>query len=223
VSEPWPGLEPSVTAIGLILIPLGLWHTFYTGSEAVEVARLTTWDMVAAAAALSAFIGWRWSRTIAELALSLWTVAFAAFGATTAMQIAGPAEPIDLLPAVQTGVLVGLTAAGLLWYWLAGVWRQQLREGRPWTVAGRLIPLADRIGFLAAALALLVGAKVALWPRMPYGAADNSAVRLVVVSLVYLLLIGMCLFAAKRMGKRTMFYMAGLAAVVWFLFLWLRR
>ncbi len=152
------GMETSVTVIGLALVPLGLWHTFSTGEVAHTVARLTTWEIAAGGLSLSIFIAWRWSRTLAELALALWTVALAALGATTAVELAGPRpSPIEQLPVVQSGALLGLSAASLLWFWLASVWGRQLRDGRAWTTTGRLIPLADRVGFLSAGLAVLVG------------------------------------------------------------------
>ena len=224
-SKPWPGLEVSVRALGLALVPIGLWHAFSTGAEAWQVARLTTWDMAAAALALSIFIAWRWSPSVAELALALWTVSLAAFGATTAQQVAGPAgtaASIDRLPVVHSGALLGLAGASLLWFWLRGLWRGQLRNGRAWTTAGRLTHLADRMGFLSAALAVLVGAKLALWPRLPYGAADNSPGRLWASSLIFLLLVGACLYAAKQTRRPTLLGLAGMAGVLWGVFLWLR-
>jgi hypothetical protein len=223
VSRPWPGLEPTVTAIGYVLLPLGLWHAFSTGADGHQIARVTTWDMAAGALGLSIYIGWRWSRTVAELALSLWTLALAASAATTAQEITRSRSSIERLPVVHTGVLAGLTAATLLWFWLAGVWRQQLRDGRAWTTAGRLIPLVVRVGFLAGALAVLVGAKLALWPGMTYGSADNSWTRLTIGSTTYALLMGTCAYAASRVYKQpTMWWLTGLAAAAWGLFLWLR-
>lgn len=224
VSRPSPGLEASATAISLVLIPMGLWHAFSTGVGAMQIARLTTWDMAAAALALSVFVAWWWSGTLAELSLSLWTVSLAAFGATTAIQVAAPrASSIEELPIIQSGVLLGLTVASLVWFWLASVWQQQLRDGRAWTTAGRLIPLADRIGFLSAALAVLVGAKLAVWPRLQHGSADNGLGRMYTVSLIFLLLVAACLYAARRTRRPTLLWLAGLAVWVWCLFIWLRR
>lgn len=221
-SPPWKGLQTSALVIGLVLIPTGLWHTFSTGTGACQVARLTTWNMAAAALALSTFIAWRWSDTLAELALSLWSVSLAAFGATTALEwtaSAGEAAPIDQMPAVQTGVLAGLAAASGLWFWLAGHWQRQLHRGRPWTAAGRLIPLADRIGFLAAALAVLVGAKMAFWPSFMGTSSDDSTERLVVASVFYLLLTIVCLYGAWQTRRTARFHLAGVVVLIWVLFL----
>jgi hypothetical protein len=223
VSKPSPGLAASATAIGLVLLPAGLWHAFSTGAGAVQAARLTTWGMAAAALALSIFIAWRWNRALAELSLSLWTVSLAAFGTTTAMQVAAPRPTsIEELPVIQSGALFGLTVASFLWFWLPSVWRQQLCSGRAWTTTGRLIPLADRVGFMAAALAVLVGAKLAVWPRLQHGAADNSMARLWVVSLIFLLLQATCLYGAHHTRRPTLLWLAGLAGLVWCLFIGLR-
>jgi hypothetical protein len=203
-------------------MPLGLWHAFSAGLGSTPAVRLTAWDMAAAALALSMLIGWHWSRTLAELSLALWTAALAALGSTTALEVSSPRASIELLPAVHTGALAGLVCASALWFWLAGFWRQQRQGGRAWTTTGRLIPLAERVGFLAAALAVLVGMKLAIWPRMQYGSADDSLVRLVVGSVIYALLVGACLFAAVQIRRVTMLWLAGLAGLVWSTFLWLR-
>ena len=208
--------------LGLVLMPLGLWHAFSAGLGSLPAVRLTTWDMAAAGLALSILIGWHWSRALAELSLSLWTAALAALGATTALQVSSPRASIELLPAVHTGALAGLTCASVLWFWLAGFWRQQRQDARAWTTTGRLIPLAERVGFLAAALAVLVGSKLAMWPRMQYGSADDSSVRLLAGSVTYALLVGVCLYAAVRVRQLTMLLLAGLAGVAWGAFLWLR-
>lgn len=222
VPRPWPGLESTAVALGLVLMPLGLWHAFSAGLGSTPAVRLTTWDMAAAGLALSILIGWHWSRTVAELSLSLWTAALVALGATTALEMTSPRVSIELLPAVHTGALAGLICASALWFWLAGFWRQQRLGGRAWTTSGRLIPLAERVGFLAAALAVLVSSKLALWPRMQYGSADDSSSRLIVGSVMYALLVAACLFAAIRVRRATMLYLAGLAGTAWGIFLWLR-
>lgn len=44
----------------------------------------------------------------------------------------------------------GIALAGLWMMWLARFWNQQLRDGTPWTTAGRLIPAARKVGAAAA-------------------------------------------------------------------------
>jgi hypothetical protein len=223
VAKPWPGLEPTATALGLVLVPLGLWLVFSTGPDGYKVARLTTWNMAAAALALSVLIGWHWSRTVAELSLALWTLSLAGLAATTAQQVISPRASIEQLPAVHTGVVAGLAGASLLWFWLARLWRQQLRDGRAWTTTGRMIPLAERVGFMAASLAVLVGAKLAMWPRMQYGSADNSFVRLVVGSVTYGSLMAICLWAGRPLRRSPMVWLSVMAGMTWGIFLWFRR
>lgn len=53
--------------------------------------------------------------------------------------------------------VVGLSVASLHLSWLAGFWRQQLRDGTPWTTAGRLIPAAQQLSGVAAAGAAAIG------------------------------------------------------------------
>ncbi len=53
------------------------------------------------------------------------------------------------------GTVVGWLVAALWLTWLARFWEQQLLDGRPWTTAGRLIPVARRLGLVATAGALV--------------------------------------------------------------------
>ena len=149
-------------------------------------------------------------------------MSLAGLAATTAQEMISPRASIERLPSVHTGVVIGLAGASLLWFWLGRLWRQQLRDGRAWTTAGRLIPLTERVGFLAASLAVLVGAKVAIWPRMPYGSEDNSVARLVVGSIAYGLLMATCLWAGRSVRRSPMVILGGMAGLVWGAFVWLR-
>ncbi len=55
------------------------------------------------------------------------------------------------LPTAPAGGLLGMAVAGGYMLWLARFWNQQLQDGRPWTTAGRLIPIARRLSYAVAA------------------------------------------------------------------------
>jgi len=222
ISPPWPGLESSALIIGLVLVPTALWHAFWTGSRAHLVCLVTALDAAAVGVALSVLAGRRWTRAAGELALAVWSVAVAALFAVPAALVAANRPAIERLPLSQTGILLGLAFTAWLWHWLAGVWRQQINGTKAWTTTGRMVPLAERMGFMTASIAWLVGAKLAFWPALPYGTIDGSYGRLASASLAYGALVGACLYASWRTGKLTLLWLAGLSAGIWGVFFWWR-
>jgi hypothetical protein len=82
-------------------------------------------------------VGHRWrSNAIGELGLML--VAETIIIAPTAW-----------LPRSSASGLLGWALAGVYLLWLARFWEQQLCQGRPWTTAGRLIPIARQLSLAA--------------------------------------------------------------------------
>lgn len=59
----------------------------------------------------------------------------------------GGVEPTDLLAHPRTAA--GLSAAAIFLNWLARFWAQQLRDGRAWTTAGRLIPVVAQCSIVS--------------------------------------------------------------------------
>jgi hypothetical protein len=68
------------------------------------------------------------------------------------------------------GALLGLGLAGGYLLWLARFWDQQLLDGVAWTTAGRLIPGARRLGYMASS-----GAGAATAAGLLAGAFDGQA------------------------------------------------
>jgi hypothetical protein len=117
-----------------------------------------------------------WNENLADVGLALITL-----GVTSLVVICFPALPTWWTALawaeVFNRILLGLTIMAGLWYWLAGVWRQQLDKGQAWTTAGRLIRTSERVGFFVAALAVLIAYHLAFWPSLPYGSLDADAWR----------------------------------------------
>ena len=87
-----------------------------------------------------------------------------------------------------------------VWYWLSGVWRQQLEAGRAWTTTGHLVRNARRVGYLTAATGVLVSFHLALWPRFVDVSALDSSPRRWVWGLTAL---GMMILALVLAAYRT--------------------
>jgi hypothetical protein len=87
----------------------------------------------------------RWSRWLAQIGLALITAAVVLLP----MPLVAASVPIDLRAAgvwPLAAAVVGLAVMSLFWRWLAGVWRQQLHDGRPWTTAGAMMPDVAHFG-----------------------------------------------------------------------------
>ncbi|MBK8914118.1 MAG: hypothetical protein IPM64_05855 [Phycisphaerales bacterium] len=89
-----------------------------------------------------------------------------AVGAIGMLLLAAAVLRISLhwLPRTGFNVVLGVLMAAWLLNWFALFWHQQLHDGRAWTTAGRLVPIAEQLSYvvLAAALPLLV-AQSAAW------------------------------------------------------------
>jgi hypothetical protein len=96
------------------------------------------------------------------------------------------------------GALLGCALAGAYLLWLARFWEQQLLEGRPWTTAGRLIPVARRVGCVAAPACLGLAVGVFLSADTPTG---RMVWRPAVAAVLCLLLASMLTHDAATHGS----------------------
>ena len=111
-----------------------------------------------AAIAVSAVGHRRRSNALGELGVAL--------TAATAYTVPGAG-----LPRSAANGLFGCALAGVWMLWLARFWHQQLNQEKPWTTAGRLIPLARQLSHtLAGAEVLMAGLLIVLpaTPRDPH-------------------------------------------------------
>jgi len=194
----WPGFRYSAGLTAVVVLILGCINLTvpWTGVAAF----LAGCSMLALAAR-------RWNENLADAGLALVTL-----GVVSLMMISF-SLPAYWTPAaiaeVFNRVLVGLAVMTGLWYWLAGFWRQQLDDGRPWTTAGRLIRTSQRVGYLVGATAVLISFHLALWPRFAYvGDLDNSTRRWVWGLSANGLLILAFVLAARRTGRATPAWLA---------------
>jgi len=189
----WPAFRGAAVVAALAVLLLGC-------------ATLTSWltapcAAVAAAAAL-ALNHREWSPNLARLGVALTTVAILA---VPMPWFAGGAdqELATTLPVQLNVALFGLAWMTFHWYWLALVWDQQRLDGRPWTTAGRLIPVAHRAGFFSGVFGLLVAIQMSTWPRaIVASTSDDTPGRWVaglagIIALTGALMIG-AVFTQKR-------------------------
>jgi len=200
-------------ALHELLAPAPVWPGFTTSAALVAAAVLVVgclmvtrvWTLPAAAMAAAAMfllVHRSWNENLAETAMALTTLAAVS---ASFIGVHRPDRSPNTYPVLFHRALLGLAVMTWFWPWLAAVWRQQLDRGRPWTTAGRMIPAMRRVGFVVAAIAVLVALTLATWPqRIDVTDLDRSPERwfhgLLGITLVFLALVS----AAMRSGRPTL-------------------
>ncbi len=196
----WPGFGTSVGLVGVLCMVLGC--VFITSPLVPFAAMLAGGSMLAMAHR-------RWNENLADSGLGLITLSIASL---LMIHLPQPAQAADYFAGVFNRALLGLAIMTAFWHWLAGVWVQQLDQGKAWTTAGRLIRPCRRVGFIVAATGVLVAMHLALWPRFSWvDTADNTSGRWVLGLTAYALLVATVSGAARRTRKPTLAWLAVLA------------
>ncbi|MBP7935292.1 MAG: hypothetical protein KA354_11650 [Phycisphaerae bacterium] len=153
---PWPGFHYSFGIVSVVLMLGACIHI------------LSPWAAMsafAAGGAALALAGRRWDENLADVGFGLMTLGIVSL---CLVWLPVPRRPsAGHFASIFAVAVVGLAISTAFWHWLARVWDQQLDHGRAWTTAGRLIPSARRVGFLAGAIGVTVSAELAFWPKLP--------------------------------------------------------
>lgn len=210
-SDLWPGFRLSLGIVGVAVLVIGC-------------LMLPRW-LVAPAAAAASFglfllVSHRWSENIADTAIALATLAVVAL--VMVGDWAPRRTPADY-PALFNRAVFGLAVMCWLWYWLSCVWQQQLHDGRAWTAAGRMIPVAQRVAYLLGAVGVLAAFELAAWPRFTRVTdPDRSMARWIAgPAAIGLLAVGLA-HASHRTRKVTVAWLSVLALVALGVFLYVR-
>lgn len=208
----WPGFRYSAGVVAIILI-------------ADACMNLSGWPTVACCVAASAAVFYlvyrRWNENLADAAAGLVTVAV-----TSAFVTLSPSrsqELTDVYPVRFNYALIGMTLMTGVWFWIARFWSQQLHDGRSWTTAGRMIPIAQRFGTIVAGLAMVVAAQLALWPRYPsVNVADDGTGRIVTGVIAFVLLTLVLWRCARQVQRSSLVVMCMTSVMIGCMFLWVR-
>ncbi len=178
----WPGLQQSAALLGMFVLLVG---SLLLIVPALAGSFVGVWPgLLRAAAVLIASIAVftvanrRWTPRLGEIAIGLLTLSICF--AVLVLLPRRPAVLTERFPLIFNALVFGCALSACFWMWLGGVWQQQLDEqGRPWTTAGRLVPLTRRGSFIAAAFGVLFALQMGLWPIMDQVASyDNSIGRI---------------------------------------------
>lgn len=207
--RPWPGFQYSVGIIAVVQLLIACIHITspWTGPAAVLTA-----------IALLTMVDRRWDESLADVALGLLTVGVISLPVAWLPMPHWPST--DFYLEVFNRLIFGLAIMTMCWHWLSGVWDQQLDQGRAWTTTGRLIRIAQRIGYLCGATGVLVALQLAAWPRLlnDVRGLDNSRWRWVCGLSAIGLLTAALIGAARRTRKPTLAYLALFAVLAGVIF-----
>ncbi len=203
----WPGFETSVIAVGVAIVLLICYQWSVPPPPELVSGRVVAIILaacgLASGSACFVMLSTRFSRGLADVAMGLTTLSIA-----SAFLLFVPAEPVELghrYPMIFNALMVGLTLMAGFWSWVGQVWRQQLDDDRPWTVAGHLATMAPRFSFFVACLALIPASLMSMWPRLrPISEADASLGRFTAAVAAHLFLI-LILIRNRRRTERSSF------------------
>ncbi|MCG8407207.1 MAG: hypothetical protein MI923_18570 [Phycisphaerales bacterium] len=208
----WPGYIQTEAVIASIVLILGVYQVMQAGQHRwqPQIANMLT-SLTAGITCLYMTYR-RWSANTAGLGMALTTLAIVALACAFAALFQPANESIEYasrLPVRLNAILLALWVMISIWFWLTRFWDQQLLDGTAWTTTGKMIPYAQRTGFLLTAIAVLVAFQMALWPaRAMSTIEDNNTARLVLGSVAILLLLLMSVRNARRIDSTPL---AGLA------------
>lgn len=215
-SPPWPGLSSSFAVIALVVIILVSYHLAVPITASWGGFRLAVLIAVgsAALAALASFlmVARTWSAPVADVAMALTSLGLC--GLATLAVPSKPTALVERYPMVFNAMIFGLAGATGLWTWLRAVWLRQQAAGLAGAATGRLIPHARQFAFLSAALALVIAAVMAVWPRWrAIATADDSVGRVTAGVSANLFLLLVLLWCSRRFHKLTFQILTVLAVV----------
>ena len=156
IEDPQRLMDPPARHIGLHRLVIAGCGLVGLGSVLLPTAGLTPLALVLSALACLTVSHRRRSDGMGELGIVLLGLGIVTAGSAWVLPGWG-------------GALLGCGLAGVYLLWLARFWEQQLLEGRPWTTAGRLIPIARRLGCAAAPACFGLAVGAALSAGTPTG------------------------------------------------------
>ncbi len=200
----WPGMRTAACVVGGLMMVLMAFQVSVpfdaTGLGIRRQAMVMTCCGLAVGMSVFVLAGSRWHAGVAEVALGLLTMC-----AATGCIVMSPLSEVSLrsqFPVVFNAMMFGFTFMTAFWVWIGGVWRQQLDDGRAWTIGGRLIPLTHRYAFFSACMTVGLGGLMAMWPVLRSVAVEDDTIgRMSAAVTVHLLLLLVLLWGRRTIGR----------------------
>jgi len=204
LTYPYPGLPVAFTSLALVVTALTAYQLLVpvhlgAGGEALSSAVLAGSSGLAATASL-ATLRFNWSPYRADAGITLESLSLCA-----AATILVPSEPTalgDRYPMIFNAIMIGLIAGSVICVFSARKLRARSNGRSAETFEWRLSCWLMRFAFFNAALAVVAGAMMAIWPKLPTVATmDDSLSRVAVGTATYLLLVLVLIWCARRLRQ----------------------
>ena len=125
-----------------------------------------------------------------------------------------PALLAERYPMIFSATVIGFALGTVLWTWLSVSWEQRAETEPGWTTRSPLIPRAKRFAFLNAAMAVVVGMLMAVWPRLRgISATDDEFGQVIAGLAANLFLLLVILWSSRRLRRPTIYILTALALV----------
>lgn len=211
-----PGLSVAFTLLALAVTALTTYHLLVpiklgSGGEALTGVVLAAESALAAAATLIT-LRRHWSPYRADAGITLVSLSLCACATVLVPRV--PTALTDRYPMIFNAIMIGLIAGVIIFVFRARKLRENANgateESYEWRLSGWLL----RFAFFNAALALVAGAMMAIWPELPTVATmDDSLGRVAVGTATNLLLVLVLIWCARRLRQSTIHGLTVMAVI----------
>ena len=147
---------------------------------------------------------------MADVAMGLTSLTLCAV--TVLLVPSRPTLLAERYPMIFSATVIGFALGTAIWTWLSGTWEQQPDTEQGRTTTSLLIPHAKRFAFLNAAMALVVGMLMAVWPRLRgISATDDEFGQVIAGLAANLFLLLVILWSSRRLKRPTFYILTALA------------
>lgn len=211
-----PGLSVAFTLLALAISALTTYHLLVpiklgSGGEALTGVVLAAESGLAAAATL-ATLRRHWSPYRADAGITLVSLSLCACATVLVPRV--PTALADRYPMIFNAIMIGLIAGIIIFVFRGRKLGENANGTTEESYERRLSSWLLRFAFFNAALALVAGAMMAVWPELPTVATmDDSLGRVAVGTATNLLLVLVLIWCARRMRQSTVHGLTVMAVI----------
>lgn len=203
-AENWSGMTLSTLVIGLLVLLLVAYHVVVPVHGMGMEARATLFvvGISGTCGGIGCLILLRrsWNGVLADVSLAIFVFSFCAL--VLCLVPRSELMLAERYPSLLAAMIVGLIGSCGLLIGCSDRWRRAQRPKD--SLRARLGPHARRMAFFAAALALLVGALMAVWPRLEgIATADDTLPDMASGLAAHLFMVLVLLWVARRVRRIT--------------------
>lgn len=212
----YPGIPACATILSVLCLGIGAYHLVVPirlspGGARLASGLLTVAGAVGALGSLS-MLRLRWSAYLADATLTLASITLCA--AITAFIPEHPTALADRFPMIFNAIMLGLVVSSVACAFTAHRMSERGESTTSTSDDRLLISWLKRFSFFNAAMALVAGGMMAIWPSLPTIATmDDSLLRVSTGTAGHLALIAGSMYGARRVRRSTFHALTVLAVL----------